>query len=348
VALAVVGLATGLTLAGVPLTSAQGTVLYVSDVTDRLPNDDPWSPAWDGVRGVEVPLSPQVGVPPALLEPSVPTVRARALTDGDRIAILLEWADSTVDQTVLRSDAFADAVAIQFAQGAGVSICMGQQAGSLNIWHWKADWAADLEQFRDVPDAHPNMPLDATVPYVPRPDSTPRPGPDGFLSAVAAGNLRSLPDRASAVEDLNAVGFGSLTVQPADRQNVLGASEYRGGVWRVVLSRSLATDDPNDARLRRDGSSVVALAVWDGARGERDGLKSTSGWLALAFAQHGPGFLDAWPFLVMMLMAILGSGVLIVYGSRQPAIGLGWHAAEMEPPVPTEDSSQLHSGGGER
>jgi len=303
--------AVALTVLGIPATSAQGSVLYVADTTDRLPTDDPWATVWDRMPALEVPSSPQIGVLPALAGPSVPIVRARALSDGERIAILLEWSDPTRDESVLRVDAFADAAAIQFAEGTGVSICMGQRAGALNIWHWKADWAADLARWRDVEDAHPNMPLDATFPR--------EPGAAGTM----AGNLRSLPRR-SSVEDLDAVGFGSLTAQPPDRQNVAGASDWRDGVWRVVFSRSLASDDPNDARIRRDGSTVIALAVWDGARGERDGLKSTSTWLSLSFMPRAPGLLDGWPFFVLMLMAIGAGAVLLVYAARQPAVGRGW------------------------
>lgn len=318
--LVVVCAAIALTALGVPVTSAQGQVLYVADTTERLPADDPWAPVWDRMPGLDVALSPQIGVPPALTGPSVPTVRARALSDGERIAILLEWSDPTLDDSVLEADAFADAAAIQFAQGTGISICMGQQAGALNIWHWKADWAADLAAWRDIWDAHPNAPADATVP---KPEAGTGPEPPGFLSGAMAGNLRSLPRR-SSVEDLNAVGFGSLTAQPAEGQDVAGASGWRDGVWRVVFSRRLTPDDPNDAQIRRDGATVVAFAVWDGARGERDGLKSTSTWLSLAFMPRGPGLLDAWPFFVLMLMAIGAGAVLLVYASRQPAVGRGW------------------------
>lgn len=315
--------AAALTALGVPATSAQGSVLFVADTTERLPADDPWAPVWDRMPPLEVPLSPQIGVLPALTGPSVQTVRARALSDGTRIAILLEWADPTDDETVLRADAFADAAAIQFAHGTGVSICMGQQAGALNIWHWKADWAADVAAWRDVWDAHPNMPLDASLPGPSDGEARPSKELPGFLTGAMAGNLRSLPRR-SSVEDLDAVGFGSLTAQPPEGQNVDGASGWRNGVWRVVFSRALATDDPNDARIRRDGSMVIALAVWDGSRGERDGLKSTSTWLSLAFMARAPGLLDGWPFFVLMLMAIGAGAVLLVYAGRQPAVGRGW------------------------
>jgi len=198
-----------------------------------------------------------------------------------------------VDDSVLGVDRFADAAAVQLALGSGTSICMGQQAGGLNIWHWKADWAADLVAGRrDVTDAHPNMPDDVHLPAAAEDDTL---GPDGFLAGQAAGNPRSAVAHPSSVEDLNAIGFGTLTPQAAAGQNVHGASEHRDGVWRVVMSRPLSDGDPNDATLDRAVPSRVAFAVWDGSSGDRNGQKSLSGWLTLSIPRDRHGFLDCWP-----------------------------------------------------
>ncbi len=320
--LGAVGLAAFLSLAGVPITSAQGMTLFAARVDGALPVDAPFDPAWDDVRPLDVPLSGQPVVPPMRVEPAFPSVRVRSLVNGDRIAVLLEWDDPTLDESVLAADAFADAAAMQLALGDGTSICMGQQAGGLNIWHWKADWAADLVGRRDVEDAHPDMPMDV---HFPADASTDGLGPDGFLTGRAAGNHRSAAAHPSSVEDLNAVGFGTLTPQVPERQNVHGASEYRASVWRVVMSRSLSDGDPNDADLRPDAAAaVVAFAIWDGSRGDRDGQKSVSSWLALSLPREPVGFLDMWPFFMLLGLALFLSGLVMYYGSRQPAIGLGW------------------------
>jgi hypothetical protein len=129
----------------------------------------------------------------------------------------------------------------------------------------------------------------------------------------------------SSVEDLNAVGFGTLTTQTPEGQNVRGASEYRDGVWRVVMSRPLSDGDPNDTVLQAgSAATVVAVAAWDGSRGDRNGQKSVSTWLALSLPQKPIGFLDMWPFLILLALALVPSGLVMFYGSRQPAVGLGW------------------------
>lgn len=280
-----VGLSIALVVVGMPITSAQGPTLFVQRVDGTLPVDAPWSPIWDQATPVDVPMSGQAAALPRMLQPHVLAVRARALQDDASIALLLEWSDPTVDASVLGVDRFADAAAIQFAIGSGSSVCMGQQAGALNIWHWKADWAADLEGRMDLEDVHPGMPLDPEIPADHVVDGL---GPEGFLTARTAGNLRAAEFLPSSVEDLNAVGFGSLTAQPLEGQNVLGASEHRDWVWRVVMSRPLTDVDPEDVDLASTGGvAVIAFAIWDGSKGDRNGLKSVSNWLALSLAD-GP------------------------------------------------------------
>jgi hypothetical protein len=321
--------AVALTLLGVPLASAQGTTVFVRDARTAIPVDDPWSSAWEEIVPVPVALGGQGGVIPTLPDPSISGLQVRALRDDQQVSILLEWADPTKDEAILRSDRFADQVAIQFATGEGISICMGQQAGSVDVWLWKADWAAELAGRRGLADAYPNAPLDEVHPLVPAADASPAPGPVGFMTARDAGNPRAAAALTSSVEDLNAVGFGSLTPQPAARQNVRGTSDHRDGRWRVIFTRPLASDDPSDAIIDPRALTVAALAVWDGSNGDRDGRKAVSAWLALAFEPRPAGPFDAgtWPFLLVLLLALGLSAVVVVIGARQPAAGLGWPAA---------------------
>jgi hypothetical protein len=184
------------------------------------------------------------------------------------------------------------------------------------------------------------MPTDV---HFPTSDDDPDLGEDGFLTGQAAGNPRSATTFVSSVEDLSAIGFGTLTSQPAAAQNVRGASEYRDGVWRVVMSRDLDNEDPNDAQLHRDAAAVVAFAVWDGSRGDRDGLKSVSSWLSLAFMPEPIGLLNEWPFLLLLSLTLVLSGIVMYVGSRQPAIGLGWGGTIPSGPPPSPDEARPSS-----
>ena len=53
--------------------------------------------------------------------------------------------------------------------------------------------------------------------------------------------------RVSAVEDLNAEGFSTLTTQA--QQDVDGDGNWRNNRWAVVFKRSLKTGDANDSQF---------------------------------------------------------------------------------------------------
>jgi len=101
-----------------------------------------------------------------------------------------------------------------------------------------------------------------------------------FLTARAVNNPMARPRR-SPVENLNAAGVGTITSQPAEAQIIRGEGRWADGKWRVVMVRSLRTENPRDAQLQPGQDSAVAFAVWDGAQRDRDGQKAVSVWQRL-------------------------------------------------------------------
>lgn len=76
-------------------------------------------------------------------------------------------------------------------------------------------------------------------------------------------------------DSLRATGVG--TVERTGANGLSAQSKYEEGRWSVVLRRTAAPD-----------SEKIALAVWDGAAGERAGLKSVSrGWHPLEDGEGG-------------------------------------------------------------
>ncbi|MCC7354904.1 MAG: hypothetical protein IT330_14265, partial [Anaerolineae bacterium] len=281
-----VALAVGLALHGLALAQSQPQLLAAYRPAP-LPLADPAAPLWAGLQGQTVPLTAQAGIAPALSQASIAAVEVKAVHDGQWIAFLLSWPDNTQDTGASRLDDFPDAAAVEVTPGAGIpSICMGLVGQPLNLWHWKASWQKDLDDgFQEVLQAYPNFWGDF-YPYVV--GKPPFRFPQDWTSAEAralvpaweAGNPLANPQRVTAVEDLNAEGFGTLTTQTT--QDVLGRGVWQNGRWYVTFARTLATGDANDSQLAAGDSRSVAFAIWNGSNEEAGARKQLSAWVTVA------------------------------------------------------------------
>lgn len=317
-------LAAVLTFYKVPLASSQGLTLYAASVTEALPLDDPEAQLWNKATAVEVPLSAQNISAPMQMQSTVKSVTARALQNENQVAVLVEWADATQDDSTIRVQDFRDAAALQFPLAQGQPyFCMGQQGGNVNIWHWKADWQADIAGRQDMDSEYPNMYVDLY------PFADPEKGvtagvadysDPNYVPAMQAGNLFASPMRVTPVEDLIAGGFGSLTAQASEAQNVQGFGRWRDGKWQVIFSRDLASNEADDIIFNPGKVYSLAFAVWDGANGDRNGQKSTSQWvsLQLAAAQKAAGEAPAaaetaspWTSPLSITLMIVGAFILL-------------------------------------
>lgn len=235
-------------------------------------------PAFLRASARTIPLIPQ-----SLIRPfgggTVNEVRIRALHDGKMIYIELSWSDSTQNAAPRRQTDFSDAAALQWpAQPGGLpNPFMGDPQRPVNIWQWKASWQEELARARDLRAAYPAMSVDY---YYDTKFLNAETARRTFNAGAAAGNLLSLPVRTSAVEDLAAWGFGTLTTQP--HQDVIGFGAWKEGRWTVLLARPLQTQDPADVQFQPGQTVFVNFAVWDGGNRDRNGQKNvTLNWWPL-------------------------------------------------------------------
>jgi hypothetical protein len=249
----------------------------------------------------------------------VEAVRVASLHNGKEIGLLLEWDDSAMNEETLRHEDFRDAAAIQFPLQSGEpSYIMGEQKGPVNIWHWKADWQADITARQDMNALYPNMHVDQ-YPFTSAVDPLAVAAADyldpNYLPALASGNLFASATRVSPVEDVIAGGFGSLTAQPADGQNVQGHGAWADGKWRVIFTRDLTSQEADDVVFVPGQVYSLAFAAWDGANGERNGQKSTSQWVSLQLgapaAAPRPAETAAAPFDMLGMLYVFGPMVLV-------------------------------------
>lgn len=227
-------------------------VVEISGEIPLDPNASLWSSS-DGPKKIVLELGPQMFTNPKWPDPSVKEVTLSAARNKSELTIILEWEDNAKDNSYGFSERFTDQAAVMFPlnpQEETPMITMGNDGNTVNIWQWKATWQKDMEPKKNK-QSHTSS------------------------SGMAVQN----PDRESPVEDLNAEGFSTLTIQ--EEQNVQGKGVWKDNRWRVIFRRPLNNSDTADAQF--DGSTQMAIAVWNGANKERNGQKGLVGWILLRF-----------------------------------------------------------------
>lgn len=282
-------------------------------ITGAVPLD-PNSPVWDGVKYLIVGMSPQNLVAPGLAEGTVSNVKVKSVHTGKEIAYLLEWYDATLDDTETMSDKFSDAAAMMFPVKTKTepSFMMGDADNPVQIVYWKAAWQRDIDKgYQDVRDAYPNYnydsypmvdtmvdakgnkivvkdgeiykPVDPQDRAINTPVGKYTEAQKGYLPGLAVKNPRSKIDRTTPVEELNSVGFGTLTTQAGEsKANCKGVRSF--GYWKVVITHPLKAEyTSQDADLTAGDHFITAIAIWDGAKKNRAGRKnfSNGGWISL-------------------------------------------------------------------
>jgi len=236
----------GVALAVAVVLAALGIVVVTAQeslVTVKFVNGslplDPTAPAWP--KPVDVPLSSQTLVYPLPATTESRAVSVAAMYNGTHIAFLLSWSDATED--VLKPgglDVFPDAVAIQFPVS---------RAQLPYICMGTVDNPVNIIYWR------------AGV---------------GAENLVAGAGYGLHPQQREAL-GLQVTPTSPIELLPASAQVVETYAVYRGGKWSVIFIRPLGSVHPLMASFAEDFSA--AFAVWDGAKGERGGLKATSGWV---------------------------------------------------------------------
>lgn len=223
---------------------------------------------WKDVKSKNIVLRPL-----SARRDSVETINFSSINNGEQMAVRLRWKDPTPDEDLSLGDQYLDQAAMQFALGQVTLHThghnepfwgMGNRGKPVNIWHWRSGLEKALEKAEDE-EYHGDVDMDALV-------------FGGQFSSPAAALNRP---RETAVMELNAEGFGTVTPQPADNQHVTGSGNWKDGEWTVVFLRDMRPIGKWDVNLTRKESILVAFAVWDGLKEDRNGRKVVSVWQRL-------------------------------------------------------------------
>jgi hypothetical protein len=239
---------------------------------------DPADAAWRDVPVFPAALLPQDMVEPRLLEASTHDVEIKAITDGTRLALRLEWTDASGDDRpgVAR---FSDACAVQLPAEVRADVPapqMGETGRPVEITYWRAAWQAMVDGREDTIKA---LEPGAAIDHYPFEAAPLEPGsPEQVAMATRYAPARALENpmagpRDQPVEDLIAEGPGTLRPAAETRSTGRGARGPNG--WTVALAR------PLPAGLGPGTRSQVAVAVWEGGHGEAGARKMRSVWIPI-------------------------------------------------------------------
>jgi mono/diheme cytochrome c family protein len=231
---------------------------------------DPFSKIWEGVKTTELVLRPL-----SARRQAVETINFSSVNNGKQMAFRLKWKDPThsgFKETT--GDTFRDGVAIQFGLG-DVTLHthghnepffgMGNRGKPVTIWHWKAGLQETLEASEDTEYATGGVDMDALI----------------YGGTMSNPVHRLNPTDESAVEELNAEGFGTITPQRPENQDIQGYGEWKDGEWTVVFLREMEALSKWDVDFTSKSAILAAFAVWDGEKEDRNGRKVISVWQRL-------------------------------------------------------------------
>ncbi len=250
---------------------------------------DPMSGVWQTRSGSDIGLQPQTVVTPCG-GGSIKSIKVKSARTASGVAFCFEWQDDTKDNDTVHQVKFRDAVAIEFpiAKGSDTVLAMGSPHGPVNIWQWKADWEPDAPEMNAVPYEKdvdsPSIGSSRSVYrrlHVDSPrEANAAQGKGGPVDGVY--NLFPQSAHKSPVEDIVAIGISSVTTKPERFQNLKGKGVWKNGSWHVVVYKPLS--DKSDSACPRFslGDSInTAIAVWNGSKQDRNGMKSLSNWVTL-------------------------------------------------------------------
>lgn len=227
------------------------------------------------------------------------TLNVSVVRAGDRIGVHVWWDDATCDVNQ-DSGKFPDGVAVMFAMGdevpplpMGVQIEQQPTSAPVNIWHWKASRQFDASSGRRHDADEPRVLPDGSYHlFGPPPEaSSPVPIPPSmaadqdlrltdplYRTATVAGNIHADPALLShAALEANAIGFGTLTYQPAEYQDLRSTAVWAHGHWFVTIHRQISANS-DDIEFLPGKRIPITVAVWNGSKGDRNGTKLISGW----------------------------------------------------------------------
>ncbi len=249
-----------------PTRQPQPADLISAALVEELPAS-PDSEAWTEAEPGFVPLVGQVIETPRDFAPTVDGLWVRALHDGERVALRLEWGDPSNSPDTL-----------------------------WNEWQGKIVETLHADDVELSPDAPMSDGLAVQFPAE-MPDGSERPY---FLMGESNDpvTLWTWDSREGAAE---AQGRGLGNISPLSGGDLSAESSWDGGHWNVVLTRSISDGAEGAISLARGVVTPVAFFAWDGSSAETPDRGSVSSWIYLYLEEPTSSNVVIAPIVALLL-----------------------------------------------
>lgn len=122
-------------------------------------------------------------------------------------------------------------------------------------------------------------------------------------------------DGAQKVTLMDTKGIGKVEVR-TDSSQVAGKGVYDKGRWRVVMKRTLQTNDKEkDLQIAAGKFIPIAFATWDGSNGEKGSLHELTTWYWVSLRPPTGSDVVTKPIMVMLL--VFGGELLLARQVRK-------------------------------
>ncbi|MFQ5962796.1 MAG: c-type cytochrome [Candidatus Scalinduaceae bacterium] len=298
---------------------------YIKGDLPAAPDDT----RWDNIGSINVDLTGQVLAKPRWQIPSVDLVSVRSMYNDSEIAFLLEWDDRFKnikhDEEMIDLEGDKEFTYVKLYTSTSTE---GEEEWVEEDYEEGEEYEEEEyeeEEYEEEDDEYGFEEEEETVlPQWVLRDSIeiqfPTKIPDGpikphfFLGN--SGNPVNLwrwkadvqedPEKNPAVEEYNATGFKNpIKVQPAESQTASSNGYWEDGRWRVVVKRTLATEDKRkDIQFERGKLIPIAFHVRDGSNGEVGLKMSISSWYFLNLEVRTPILVYIYSFIGTIIIAL--------------------------------------------
>ena len=125
-------------------------------------------------------------------------------------------------------------------------------------------------------------------------------------------------DKPESVALLDAAGIANQQQREHAGAGLTAKGTYKDGTWRIVMSRSLVTAEPDkDIQFEEGRYTPIAFFNWDGSNSETGTKQTLTTWYWLLLAPEA----GSKPLMVAILVALLVAGALVWWGRAADGSG---------------------------